>query len=158
MPKYVTFGDDMTPLDEGSSLDDLVRQALRNIERYDKPPIQDAGDLELRGPQLTPREKMRRYLRTKSEAIRKLAKACPMDRIYRVKGGIQSERFGYEPLAVILGYGSHHGQPYAGVMILGIKLGLGSAEEPLMVPPDGLEDVTEACRQRTLGALRVGGR
>ena len=89
--------------------------------------------------------------------MRAFATKYPLNRLYRVGGGVHSASSGLAPLGVIIAYtgGTGGNPPAAGVVILGFKGAQeGSAEKPLWVPGEGLEDVTEAARKGALPELR----
>lgn len=137
----------MIPLDVGGrSLPELIRMALFNFDQMDTRPVAPPEDPDQ--SRNTPRELQQQWLARKPEVIRNLAKKYPMDRLYRVRGGVVSATRGVSPLGIVISYrlGDHGGAPEMGVLVLGVKRGLGSAEKPLPVTADGLEDVTSAAR------------
>jgi hypothetical protein len=145
----------MIPLDlSGKSLVELIRMALFNIDQVDVRPVAPPEDPDK--SRRTPRELQAAWLLKRSDKVQALAKARPMDRLYRVKGGVVSATRGASPLAIITSYrdGDHGSAPEAGVIVLGVKRGLGSAEKPLAVTEDGLEDVTTSARAGQLPEQR----
>lgn len=123
----------MIPLDPGihAGLGSLVTAALFNISRFDGA----AHSV---------------WLNQQTERVQKVARTRPPDRLYRVIS--DNEREGAETpllLGVILGYASG----LCGVHILGVRAGPGSAEDPILVPADALENVTEKARAGKLPTL-----
>jgi hypothetical protein len=168
------YANTMIPADIDSSLPNLVRIALYNIDQFDKIPREDEKDEDvkkvLQQSGKTYREKFERGLAEiamrkgwtpeQCKAIATLKKKCPPDRLYRIKGGFHSLQRGLAPLGVIKSYrpGTGGAPAEAGVMVLGFKDGdTGSAAKPFPVPAEGLEDVTEAARAGKLPELRHGG-
>lgn len=160
----------MIPADEGKSLAELVRIALYNIDKFDARPIRTPAEVKELSkrytdaeiarlpPKPTPREASTAWLAKKGEPVRRLAVACPLNRIYRVKGGLASELRGTAPIGLIISYRDPgRGAPAeAAIIVLGKKSGLGSAERPLVVTQDGLEDITDAARAGKLPELSNG--
>ena len=164
------YANTMIAADAGVSLTELVRIALYNIDQFDKIAREDEPDdvtrasLDLH----THRHKFdeglahiaqhRGWTGAQCNQVAALKKARPPDRLYRVRGGYHSATRGLDALGVITSYrpGKRGGAAEAGVTILGFTGGmLGSAEKPLGVPAEGLEDVTEAARTGKLD-LRHG--
>lgn len=137
----------MVPIDLGGrSLLELITMALWNLDQFDVRPKAPPEDPLKYRP--TPRELTLVWLRTKPGVVQELAKKAPMNRLYRVRGGVVSATRGLSPLGVIASYreGVAGGAAEAGVVVLGVKRGLGSMEKPLGVPLEGLEDVTDDAR------------
>ena len=148
----------LIPLDQGQSLSQLVKAALQNIDRFDTSPEQSERDRRAFGPRPTPRQQFLLWLRKQGSDVIQLAKMRPLNKIYRVKGGLLSETRGISPLGLIISYkkGAAGDPPLCGVQILGFKGDqLGSGSNPLPVPAEGLEDVTAACRDGSLPELRI---
>jgi hypothetical protein len=155
------------PGDIGISLEELVRIALYNIERFDTVAMDGEqtkvgrSTVELSHLK-TYRTKFEEALATKAAArgwsaeacqtVAKLKKACPPDRLYRIKAGFRSTTRGHSPLAVIVDYRPTRGGPAeAGMVILGaMPKEHGSADRPFGVPAEALEDVTEDARNNRL--------
>jgi len=118
----------MVPL-EGKTLEDLVRIALLNIEAFDH-------------------ARFDTWRRGRGGGISKLADRRPPDKLYRIITDNERESEGCDaPLLVgiVVGYQeAARGAPaMCRVQVLGVHAGAGSYEEPLAVPEDALEDVTE---------------
>ena len=147
----------LIPLDQGQSLAQLVKAALQNISRFDTSPEQSANERRAHGAKPTPRQQATNWLRKQSMAVQVLAKARPLNRLYRVKGGLLSASRGISPLGLIVSYkqGTAGGPPLCGVQILGFKGNqLGSGSNLLPVPAEGLEDVTDAAKRGDLPELK----
>jgi len=116
----------MIPLD-AQNLDAYLRIALHNIAEYDRD--HQAAD---------------EWLRKQPDAVQRLAKRRPLNRIYRVTTQHQD----VELYAVIVSYQVRRSEPQCGIQILGVFEGAGSNGDPIGVPEDALEDVTDAIRRR----------
>jgi hypothetical protein len=154
------YENSMIPLDEGKSIAELVSHHLHNCSVFDKVP-------ENRNPDLPARTHRQTFLRSMAiraarcgwtadqcRSIAALQKTRPPDRLYRVRGGLYSASHGYAPLTYIQGYiPARRGQPaMAECVVLGVAGGqLGGAENVLVVPAEGLEDVHQ---QALAGRLR----
>lgn len=155
------------PLDKWPDLKRALLSALYNIDRHDaKPPIRDEV---LQGETLarefardhgfafegvdrrTARQKQDDWLAQRSESVRRAAKERPMDRIYRLRGGLVSAESNLPPFGTIVSYLERPGGVVIGVACIGVQRGPGSREAPLWATPDGLEDITEPLRNKLLG-------
>jgi hypothetical protein len=142
--------------DIGPSLKILVLLALRNIDEWDQVPERSKLELELMGPAKTHRQQFMAWLIKQDEKTRELAKKRPLNKIYRLKDGLQSVTRGASPLGLIISYKDVRGMGLVGMQVLGFEGDeLGSAKNPLWVPPDTLEDVTEAARKLVLPELYI---
>jgi hypothetical protein len=112
----------MIPLDSG----DVVRAALHNVGLFD----QAAFTV---------------WLGTQSEGIVKLAKVRKPNAIYRIVTDGERDGAGtVMMLGVIIGYKDGRGAPAsAAVHVLGVGLGAGAYETPLVVPGELLINVTD---------------
>jgi len=146
----------LIPLDQGQSLKQLVKAALQNIDRFDTAPRSPAASSGAVPQATTPRAKATEWLRRQPQAVQRLAKARPLNKLYRVTGGVVSETRGLAPLGLIVSYkkGYRGNPPLCGVQILGFKgTQLGSAANLMPIPGEGLEDVTDAARAGKLPEL-----
>lgn len=134
--------------DIGPDLKALVLMVLQNIDNYDKRPEQSELEKKLGVPNLTPREQFTEWLTKQDESTRKLVKTCPPNKLYRLKGGLQSATRGTAPFGVVISYKHSRGAGFVGVQVLGFEgEELGSAKNPLPLPTDVLEDITEEARR-----------
>jgi hypothetical protein len=162
------YANTMIPADAGIDLKELVRIALYNIDQFDKVAREDEDEQTKQHLDMqTYRKKFEDGLARiamkhgwtahQCGQIAKLKKACPPDRLYRIKGGFESATRGWPPIAIIVSYrpGKDGGPAEAGMAILGFsKDQYGSAAKPMPVPAEGLEDVTEDARAGKLPELR----
>jgi hypothetical protein len=132
--KLDLLGSKMVPLD-AERLEDLMKLALRNIDIF-------SGDPYYVG-------RFQGWLDAQPGEIQRLAAKRPLAKLYRVITDNELEGQGAPMLlGVVIGYkSSTRGMPATcGVFILGIKSGNGSYEDPIFVPAEALEDVTERAR------------
>lgn len=163
------YANTMVPIDVSQGLDELVRIALFNIDRFDKVARLDEPDEDTRKivAVYTYRQKFEDGLARiamrqgwspeQCAQVAILKNKRPPDRLYRVRGGFHSATRGLSPLGIIVTYrpGGGGGPAEAGVAVLGFsKDMIGSAARPMGIPAEGLEDVTEAARRGTLPELR----
>lgn len=125
----------MIPL-EGTTLEDLVCIVLLNVEHFDH-------------------ARFETWRRGRGGGIPKLAYARPPDRLYRIVTDNERESEGRDApllLGIVVGYQeTARGAPaMCRVQVLGVHTGAGSYEEPLVVPADALEDVTDRARSGKL--------
>lgn len=161
----------MTPLDQGQTLRSLIAEALRNIDLFDRVPMD--GETEKVGRSTVELSGKKTYRQQFEEGLAVLAmrkgwtgpqctevarlrQACPPNALYRVRAGFHSETRGLAPIGIILSYrpGQRGGPAEAGLQILGVQPGArGAADNPLSVPAEGLEDVTALAREGKLTGL-----
>lgn len=140
----------MVPVDQGWSIEALVRATLLNIDRYDVRP--EAGRAWVNGRLVvgdrrqTPREAFEKWLAKQPGEVLRLAKLRPPNALWRVQGGLHSATTGALPLAVIVSYRLHRTVPQIGLQVLGVTEGLGSTKEPIWTDASGVEDITEKAR------------
>jgi hypothetical protein len=116
-------GTTMVPV-VGGSLPELVNKALYNIEHFDF--IEFESWMQ----------------KGASEATVKLARRVPPARLYRIRGVVNPQHPQMPVLCVVDGYAT----PSVMVKILGLAEG----SDIYGVPPDALEDVTDAAKRKEL--------
>lgn len=164
----------MIPLDRGRTFEELLASALYNCDTFDKIPMDGQLALGDGKPLLRPITWRKRFedglaglalkrgwTYEQCVQVRELYRKAPPDRIYRVRGGFHSLTRGIAPIGTILSYrpGKRGDPAQAAIVVLGfnpdVDFDLGSQANPLPVPLEGLEDVTEAARARTLPELKA---
>lgn len=106
----------MKPLDPTLPLDELLARARVNVAQFD-------------------RAAFAIWLRQQSEDIRRIAKKAPPNVVWRIQADDGQQLYG-----VIAGYqGARRGMPpMPRLVVLGIKEGAGSPEDPVALPLDVL--------------------
>lgn len=113
----------MIPAD-AKNLDDALRAVLFNCAHFDWAPWQA-------------------MLATQPDDVRRLSTRFPPDRVYL------AHHRGKPVVSVVVGYRTAwRGEPaQVGVHLLGVTVGQGSPQLPLLVYPEQLQDVTEEARR-----------
>lgn len=153
------------PVMEAETFAQRLQRAVANIRSMDAPvdpaPVDsEVGVLHL--PEASRRAQLLEWLGKQTESVRKVYWKAPGDRLYRVRVPQKlQEGLGRRTLIVMpVGWGHKRGAPRVACWVLNgpRDAWVGSQREPMVLPPDALEDVTEACLDGTLEELFEGRR